>query len=198
MSENNASKADERAELTGDIDHDSAMLKGLLFAQNLFVLCNTGKQVDQQLERLDQTIARFQVDLMEARRERSAAALASTPSPLQAPAVVAEAAQLLGVPVSRDATMDEWALYKVRAYLHGIADDLRNGDRERHAAARLIDRLAGRQVAQPAVRARMLSEGEFEAGCGRFHNPSHVRAAIRKFCEVNGLPLSSEKGDGRG
>ena len=32
---------------------------------------------------------------------------------------------------------------------------------------------------------RMLTDGEFEAACGRFHDPSKVRASIRKFCEVN-------------
>jgi hypothetical protein len=46
-----------------------------------------------------------------------------------------------------------------------------------------------RELASTPGEVRMLTDGEFEAACGRFHHPGHVRAAIRKFAEVNGLHI---------
>lgn len=58
-----------------------------------------------------------------------------------------------------------------------------------HDTSALLKRWAteymGSATPSPEKTARMLTEGELEAACGRFHSPARVRAAIRKFCEVN-------------
>lgn len=84
------------------------------------------------------------------------------------------------------AAVEKIRVNRLRSALWAIAHSLNDNELRRAASdAILADDGIEDRGATTAQAVRMLTDGEFEAACGQFHDPAKVRAAIKAFCAVN-------------